>query len=47
MKVSKGVLIGMRSRRNTGNVYKLLGNIVIGDVVSFESYNDVMKVIHM
>lgn len=40
MKVNKGVLTVMRAMKVVGNIYKFLGNIVVGDVASIESDND-------
>lgn len=39
MKVRKGALNLMRANRTTCNIYKLLGNIVVGDVASVEFDN--------
>lgn len=47
MKVSNGALIVMRSKRIIDDIYKLLRNIVVGDVASAESDNDVTKLWHM
>lgn len=46
MKVSKGVLFVTRERRTEGNIYKLLGNIVVGDVASVEFDKDATKLWH-
>lgn len=43
MKVKKGILYVMRANRITYNIYKLLGNNVIGDVASIEFDNDASK----
>lgn len=43
MKVSKGVSDMMRAKRIASNIYKLLGNISVGDVTSFKFNNDATK----
>jgi transposase InsO family protein len=47
LKVSKGALTVMRAKRTAGNIYKLLGNTVVGDVASVESDNDATKLWHL
>lgn len=39
-KVNKGALTVMRPIRIAGNIYKVLANIVVGDVASVDSNND-------
>lgn len=43
MKVRKGALIVMREMRNASNIYKVLGNTIVGYVVSSEFDNDAAK----
>lgn len=43
MKVSKGALTVMGAKKTTSNMYKLLGNIIVCDVASVQSTNDVTK----
>lgn len=40
MKVNKGSFNAMRARRTTCNIYKLLENLIVCDVVSIKSDND-------
>ena len=40
LRVTKGVLNVMKGKRTTKNIYKLLGNIVIGGVTVVESDHD-------
>ena len=47
IKVIKYSLNVMRSRRTEGNIYKLLGSIVVGDVALVESDNDAAKLCYM
>ncbi|CAJ2662759.1 unnamed protein product [Trifolium pratense] len=47
LKVSKGALTVMRAKRTAGNIYKLLGHTVVGDVASVESDNDATKLWHL
>lgn len=47
MRVRKGALIVMRAWRTTINIYKLLENTVVNDVVSVEYDNDSTKLWNM
>ena len=47
LKVSKGVMIVMRARRSPGNIYKLLGCTVVGDIASVESATEATGLWHM
>lgn len=47
IKVSKGTLTMVIIKRIVDNIYILLGNNVVGDVVSVEFDNDVIKLWHM
>lgn len=47
MMVNNGVLIVMRLKKTTSNIYKLLGNTVVGYVASVESDNDATKLYNM
>lgn len=47
VKVSNDAFTVMRSMRFVGNIYKLFGNINVGDVASVESDNDTTKLLDM
>lgn len=47
MRVIKGAKIVMTTRRTTGNIYKLLWGIVMGDVAFVETDNDATKIWNM
>jgi hypothetical protein len=40
MKVTKGAMVVMKGQKNSKNIYKLLGSIVLGGVASMESESD-------
>lgn len=43
MRISKGVMTVMSTRRNACNIYKLLGGIIMGDITFVENDNDATK----
>lgn len=47
MRVRKGAMIVIMTRRNAGNVYKLLRGTIMGDITSVEINNDATKLWHM
>jgi len=47
IRIVKRVLIVMKGKITTGNIYKLLGSTVIGEVHSVESHDDNTKLWHM
>ena len=43
MRVSKGAMIVMTTKRTADYIYKLLGGTIMGDVASVETGNDATK----
>ncbi|KAL0328157.1 UNVERIFIED_CONTAM: Retrovirus-related Pol polyprotein from transposon TNT 1-94 [Sesamum calycinum] len=46
IRIVKGALTGMKGKITTGNIYKLLGNTVVGGVHSIDSCDDNTKLWH-
>jgi hypothetical protein len=47
MKVTKGAMVMMKGQKSSKNIYKLLGNIVVGGITSVESEFDSTILWHM
>lgn len=47
MRVIKDAMAMMRERRITGNIYKLLGSIIMGDVAYVKTDNGATKGTHV
>ena len=43
LRVSKGVMIVMRAMMISGNIYKLLGSTIVGDIASVESATEATR----